>query len=200
MHLDHAPIPWYRQWTARLAAKGTAAPTTLLFNLLAVVVLTLIITALGWLGSQGILPVRPGEGTAFRSSSALEITALVVLFLLQVVTSLLLPLLALIVWGRQPAVRQVLLPYVGLLLVHIFSERIFMNLFFPSMSVLIGIVYSAFRIWQARTLRNYVGTHSAPTGRALRSVTLLLTMGGYLWALNLLLLLVWRLPLVWGRA
>lgn len=106
---------------------------------------------------------------------------------LAVVLAVLAPTATLARWGRDPAVRRALLPYLGVLLAQVGTEATLPRLL-PSWTVLVtGTLHTGFRLWQLRTARaDLTATHPATGGR--RAARAVVTAGLGFWALNLAVL------------
>lgn len=112
------------------------------------------------------------------------------------VVALILPALALVVWGRYTSVRLALLPYVLLLGVQILVEIVFASVFVPNMVVLVGLVYTGYRLRQLLAAREAFVATSSPTGYGRVVVGGVLSLGLIFWSANLVFLLFVALPRV----
>lgn len=104
---------------------------------------TLLLVAIDWLILSDILPI---EKTI--DYSALQANFIQAWIKLAVVIGLLLPIIALFVWWRYLEPRKVLGFYLVVLIVQIAAEMILSRVLFPSLVVMSGTIYTAFRIWQ----------------------------------------------------
>lgn len=104
---------------------------------------TLLLVAIDWLILSDILPI---EKTI--NYSILQANFIQAWIKLAVVIGLLLPIIALFVWWRYLEPRKVLGFYLVVLIVQIAAEMILSRVLFPSLVVMSGTIYTAFRIWQ----------------------------------------------------
>jgi hypothetical protein len=157
------------------------------FVLAATAGLTLLAWYLAAGGLPGLMPLSTKE--LFRLAPAWVGPA----FRLWMTTALILtvafPLLALAVWGRHSSVRWALLPYSLLLAIHIATESALSRLFSARSVVLVGLVYTSYRLWQLVRARAAFGAEPAPVGFARRAVNFILLAGLVFWSANLLVLL-----------
>lgn len=87
-------------------------------------------------------------------------------------------------WGRDPAVRRALLPYLAVLLVQIGTEATLPRPL-PSWTVLLtGVLYTSFRIWQLRAAHvEFVAGRPDSAGRT--AARLVIAAGRVFWTANL---------------
>lgn len=164
-------------------------PTTLRANAAFVIGATTLLATVGWLVDTERLPWiapgdRPIEETLSRSGrrsfpTYMSTARLIAVFL---------PASALLVWRREPRIRRVLGLYVGVLLIQIPTEAVFMRAFFPNMSVLIGLLHTAFRVTQLRRFCQYLNADARTETIGHRSTGLLLRAGSLFWSANLVFL------------
>ena len=106
------------------------------------------------------------------------------------VAGTLFPSIALLVWGRQQQPREILGSYLSVLLVQVATEAVFAQVFFSSITVIIGTVYTAFRIgqlWQSQQLLTTSAQLGSPSRQIFLALVWLLLI---FWFLNLVMLLV----------
>lgn len=145
-------------------------------NVLFVLAATMSVVMLGWLVSIGVLTgIDPGRAPLQTTFPAWGLIAFGVWMALAIITSVLLPLLALVLWREQPHVRTVLLPYLGLLLVQIPTEMLFAQWFFPNIVAITGLIYTSYRVYQLWYGQRALMQHADVPGRsqALRAILLL---------------------------
>lgn len=157
-----------------------------------VVVATLSLAALGWVVQTGALPrvrfvTSPAE--ALTASSSWERVAFGVYMFTAVALGLLLPLAALSVWGRHPSVRAALLPYTLVLLVQTVVEGLFARIFFPGIVVVVGFVYTLYRVGRLWRARNAFATSAQPAGPARSFVGTVLGASFVFWSFNAIFLI-----------
>ncbi|MGL5864844.1 MAG: hypothetical protein ACRCYX_03080 [Dermatophilaceae bacterium] len=102
-----------------------------------------LLALVAWLTTSGYLPLRTAELGLGDIYSWFRAWFIVAIFL-----GTLLPLIAWIAWWRVPQLRRGLGLFLLVLLAQLASEIFFSIVFFPSMVVVVGTVYSAFRSWQ----------------------------------------------------
>jgi hypothetical protein len=120
---------------------------------------------------------------------------------LAVVIAVVLPAGVLLRWGRDPVVRQALLPYLCVLLVQVATEATLPRLL-PSWTVLVtGGFYTGFRLWQLGVARrDLAGARpDAGTRAGRRATAAVLAAGLALWAGNLAVLGTSAAALARGR-
>lgn len=172
-----------------------------LTNVLFVLSATALFYAVDWLISSGALPgIVLGRSTRLAQQDRInfELVATLMWFGMLFFGTFVLPIGAAVVWGRYRSVRQVLLPWIGVLAIQILSEYLFTATLFVGISFFIGTCYSSFRVWQLWYARRYFATTSRPAGVVRNLVDGLLAMGALLWGANLFFLFFARLPLLLG--
>ena len=112
------------------------------------------------------------------------------------VAAVLAPAGALVIWWRRAGVRQALLPYLLVLIAQISAEATFSRVLAPNVVVLIGVVFSGYRLWQLWSARRFFSGVGGPAGTGTIAVHGLLSVGLILWAANLVFLLLVALPSV----
>lgn len=162
--------------------------TTLLFVTLA----TLFILLIGWLAIWGALPIKMSI-----EYTDLEFEFIQFWILLAFLSGMLLPFIGFFVFLRVPEARKVFGFYFLVLIIQIISEIIFSIILFPSIVVLVGTIYSTYRLWQLWQAKQLI-VRTSRLGVVRRRL-----LGGLLWLLlffwlsNLIVLLVlpWQIIL-----
>lgn len=109
---------------------------------------------------------------------------------------ILLPGIAFFGWIRHPEPRRILGFYLLVLLVQIVTEQVLSGALFSSIVVVIGTIYTAFRLWQLWQGQNLLDTNSyVVPHRKLLDVLLWLMLLFWLSNLIMLLVLPWRIIL-----
>lgn len=158
-----------------------SVPLTWKTTLSSIVLATLLILLFGLLTISGALPVKMVLHYSAFGSKFIQVWIVVAICI-----GLLLPGIAFFVWIRQKELRRILGLYLLVLIIQIVTEQVLSSVLFPSIVVVIGSIYTAFRLvqlWQGQQLMNttnQLGTRSRTT------------MGGLLW----LLLLFWSSNLI----
>lgn len=176
---------------------SVSLPTTLRFNIAAVLALTALIVLLSWLTNLGILPwFQPGGITLwYKPVLGGKAAVMITWFITILFTSLVLPLLTLLVLIRHASVRRVLIPYMALLIVQLVFETQSGSLISsPVLAVFVGLIYSVFRVWHLIVLQRYFAQQPQPSGSRHDFVRGLLFAGATVWALNVLFLVGFTLP------
>jgi hypothetical protein len=127
--------------------------TVLIFIVLA----TLVVGLVGWLTSIGILPISP---VINYSDAGLRFIR--VWILLAVAIGLIVPTIALIVWFKYPEIRQIFGFYLLVITIQIITEQIVSSVWLPSLVVIIGTLYTAFRVWQLWHEQQFIKNGSIP--------------------------------------
>jgi hypothetical protein len=103
-------------------------------------------------------------------------------------SGLVVPLVILIIKRRDGLVRAVLSPYLGVLAIQIVTEVLFLPGWGKRMSVIIGIIYSVFRLAQLGQGQQLVRSKQKASSRLRLFLLFLLSI----WTINLLRLLFWH--------
>jgi hypothetical protein len=160
--------------------------TTLAF----ITVATLVTLLWSGLIGNGVLPVRRTLDYSKGELQFFQIWIAIALFV-----GVLLPGIAFLVFFRQPQLRKVLGFYLLVLIVQIAAEQILSSTLFPSIVVLIGTIYTAFRLWQLWQAQQIVAGTTQPEGFRLRFLNSLLWLMFLFWLSNLIMLVI----LPWGK-
>ncbi|MDF5708168.1 MAG: hypothetical protein PUP90_10925 [Nostoc sp. S4] len=113
--------------------------TTFIFIVLA----TLVTVLVGWLTSIGILPISQ----AINYSDA-GLRFIRVWILLAIAIGLVLPTIVFLVWLKNPQVRKIFGFYLLVIVIQILTEDIVSSVWLKSLVVIIGTLYTTFRVWQ----------------------------------------------------
>lgn len=108
-----------------------------------VVLATLIMMLMGGLTANGLLPIH-----YTIEYSAAELKFIQVWLQLAVAIGLVLPTVAFIAWVKHPELRTIFGFYLLLLVIQIATEQIVSKVWFSSLVVVTGTLYTAFRVWQ----------------------------------------------------
>lgn len=184
---------------ARVTAKWWVLTTVFNADVVFMGVATLCLALLGWSVQTGALPwVVPGAESSFgaltTSFPPWGRAAFSVYMFAATTLGLVLPLGALCVWGRHTSVRAALLPYVLVLLVQIVVEVLFARIFFPNIVIVVGFVYTLYRIWRLWGVRSVFVLAAQPTGLAKSLVATVLSASLVFWSFNALFLTVIMIP------
>ena len=104
---------------------------------------TLVVIFVGWLTSIGILPI-----SQMINYSDAGLRFIPVWILLAIAIGLILLTITFIIWFKYPEIRKIFGFYLLVLIIQIVTEQIFSIVLFPSLVVIIGTLYTAFRVWQ----------------------------------------------------
>ncbi|MEG4586510.1 hypothetical protein QUA54_14990 [Microcoleus sp. MOSTC5] len=156
---------------------------TILSFIVSATVLTLMS---GWLMVANLLPIQATIDYSEAERSFVQIWLQVA-----IVIGLLLPGVAFLVWIRHPNLRAVFGFYLLVLAIQIVSEQIFSRVFSSSILVIIGPIYTAFRVWQLWQSKHFLRSIGAPSGKVGdRLAHGLLWILLLFWSANLIFLLV----------
>ncbi|MBD1865739.1 hypothetical protein H6F95_00180 [Cyanobacteria bacterium FACHB-471] len=154
-----------------------------------VVLATLIMMFVGWLISNGLLPIRQ---TIEHSEAGLKFIQ--VWIQLAIAIGLVLPIIAFIAWFKRPEIRKIFGFYLLLIVIQIATEQIVSEVWLSSLVVVIGTLYTAFRVWQLwQGLQLIRTTQERAQYRLVSSVLWLLLL---FWSSNLLVLFTIAWPSV----
>ncbi|MBD1998716.1 hypothetical protein H6G00_19150 [Leptolyngbya sp. FACHB-541] len=154
-----------------------------------VVLATLIMMFVGWLISNGLLPIRQ---TIEHSEAGLKFIQ--VWIQLAIAIGLVLPIIAFIAWFKRPEIRKIFGFYLLLIVIQIATEQIVSEVWLSSLVVVIGTLYTAFRVWQLwQGLQLIRITQERSQYRLVSSVLWLLLL---FWSSNLLVLFTIAWPSV----
>jgi hypothetical protein len=146
-----------------------------------VIFATLLTFVVGWLIATGSVPIQ--KNIQFSDT---ERAFMQVWIRLAIAISLILPSVAWLIWLKHPQPRKVLGFYLSVLIIQIITEQIFSSVAFPSLVVVIGTIYTAFRLWKLWQGQQLIHTfHSSSR----KWVSALLSILGLFWSSNLIVLL-----------
>lgn len=148
-----------------------------------VLLATLITLLMSWLIPMGVLPIQQ-----IISHNAAGRSFIQVWFKLAITVGLILPSIAWLLWFRNPQPRRILDFYLSVLIIQILTERVFISLLFPSLAVIIGTLYTAFRIWQLRHGQQLIRQNSWDFSNR-KQLNVLLSILLVFWCSNLVMLL-----------
>lgn len=150
----------------------------------AFVILTTLITLLmSWLIPMGVLPIQQVIQYSAAGRNFIQVW-----IKLAVTVGLILPGVAWLLWFRNLQSRRILDFYLSVLIIQIVSEQVFRGVLFPSLVVIIGTLYTAFRIWQLWRGRQLIWHNSWDFSNRKR-LNLLLSILLVFWCSNLIMLL-----------
>ncbi|MBD2068224.1 hypothetical protein H6F93_11945 [Leptolyngbya sp. FACHB-671] len=154
-----------------------------------VVLATLFMMLVGWLISNRLLPIRQ---TIEHSEAGLKFIQ--VWMQLAIAIGLVLPTIAFIAWFKRPKIRKIFGSYLLLLVIQIATEQIVSEVWLSSLVVVIGTLYTAFRVWQLwQGLQMIKTTQKRSRYRLVSSVLWLLLL---FWSSNLIVLFAIAWPSV----
>lgn len=104
---------------------------------------TLLTVVAGWLVSAGILPIKQNINYTDAGLQFIRVW-----IWLAIAIGLILPGVAFFVWINHPEPRKIFGFYLLVLIVQIMTEQVVSSIWLPSLVVLIGTIYTAFRLWQ----------------------------------------------------
>jgi hypothetical protein len=109
---------------------------------------------------------------------------------LAAIIAIVLPGLALPICWRWRAARRLLLLYLSVLVVQIFTESLLSNWKLSGMNFIVGFIYTSHRVWQLWCYQQYVRRHRE-LGKFRQNLVLAVFIGGIVfWTLNWLILLI----------
>lgn len=158
-----------------------------LHSVLFIVGSSVLMMLVGWLVRSGFLPLQPTDGRALGSFIRIW-------FLLATMIGLVLPAAALVIWIKHASVRQALLPYMLALIVQLAIEPVFSTVFFHLIAVLIGIVYTVYRLWQIRQAQAIIADAPTLGPRSRQIIRSILMLALVFWSANVVMLLTLQLP------
>ena len=141
---------------------------------------TLLAIFVGWLILTGVLPIQ--QNVRFNDAGRRFMS---VWIKLAIAIGLILPSILWFVWIKNPQPRKILGFYLSVLTIQIVTEQIFSRVGFPSLVVIIGTLYTAFRIWQLWQGQQLIYTNSSSPSW----MSAMLWLLGLFWSGNLIMLL-----------
>jgi hypothetical protein len=163
-------------------------PLTFSTNAAFVLIATLFLSIAGWLMHFGILPSFEETSLSLRYSPWNTLIPLEIWMKLAVSLAFMLPIFALLIcWGWR-VVRYMLLFYLAVMLLHIFTEMIFSKLGLPRMNYLVGFTYTSYKIWQFWSYKQYIHQQKQIKGRRRNILLIVFIVNLVFWTLNWLFL------------
>lgn len=162
-------------------------PNQWLTIILFLIIATLLTVILGVLIKQSILPLEPIMAYSEAQLQFLNIWVNVALLI-----GVIIPLGLLIKFWNQPISRQFLSYYLIVVFVQLASEVIFNRLLCKSIVIIIGTLYTGFRIWQL-----WAGIHTVTYSQPWLSL-LWLVLG--FWIANIIMLLTMAFPTIFPKS
>ncbi len=104
---------------------------------------TLLTVLADGLTTAGLLPIAPNIQYGIAERNFLQIWLGLAISL-----GLILPTIAWLVWRKHTLYRKILGFYLLVLAIQIVTEQVFSTVGFPSLVVVIGTLYTVFRVWQ----------------------------------------------------
>jgi hypothetical protein len=141
---------------------------------------TLLILLSGWLISANLLPIQTELSYSQGERSFVQIW-----LSLAIAIGLIIPGVGFLMWRQRPTARTILGFYLLVLAIQILTELIFSRIFFTSLLVIIGSIYTAFRVWHLWQSQQFVRGNAGE--RVMDGLLWLLLL---FWSANLIFLLV----------
>ena len=148
---------------------------------------TLLSVEFGWLVKKGRLPLRSMMAYSEAQLQFIKIWVYVALLI-----GVILPLIMLIVFWEQPILRQFFSYYLLVVFVQLASEIGFSRWLCKSVVVIIGTVYTGFRIWQL-----WWGIHLVTYSQPWLSLLWLVWL---FWLANIIMLLTMAFPTIFPES
>ncbi|MDZ8222791.1 hypothetical protein [Nostoc sp. ChiVER01] len=160
--------------------------TAFLFMVLA----TLVVILVGWLTSIGILPI-----SQMINYSDAGLRFIRVWILLAIAIGLIVPTITFVIWFKYPEIRKIFGLYLLVLIIQIVTEQIVSKVWFPSLVVVIGTLYTAFRVWQLWHEQQFIKSTDFVVERGnFRIISSVLWLLLLFWSSNLIMLLTLSWP------
>ncbi|MBN3872360.1 hypothetical protein [Nostoc sp. JL33] len=158
--------------------------TTFLFMVLA----TLVVILVGWLTSIGILPI-----SQMINYSDAGLRFIRVWILLAIAIGLIVPTITFVIWFKYPEIRKIFGLYLLVLIIQIVTEQI-VSIWLPSLVVIIGTLYTAFRVWQLWHEQQFIKSTDFVERGNFRIISSVLWLLLLFWSSNLIMLLTLSWP------
>ncbi|MFN6483074.1 MULTISPECIES: hypothetical protein [unclassified Nostoc] len=158
--------------------------TTFLFIVLA----TLVVILVGWLTSIGILPI-----SQMINYSDAGLRFIRVWILLAIAIGLILPTITFVIWFKYPEIRKIFGFYLLVIIIQIVTEQI-ISIWLPSLVVIIGTLYTAFRVWQLWHEQQFIKSTDFVERGNFRIISSVLWLLLLFWSSNLIMLLTLSWP------
>ncbi|MEG4119238.1 hypothetical protein QUA43_17410 [Microcoleus sp. N9_B4] len=147
---------------------------------------TLLTLLSGWLMAANLLQIQ----TQIAYSEA-ELGFVKIWIQIAIVIGLLLPVIAFLVWIHNPNMRTIFGGYLLVMVIQIVTEQICSRIFSPSLLLIIGTIYTTFRIWQLTVAKQKFLTVNPQNGNVNFYIAYcLLWLMLVFWSANLIFLLV----------
>ncbi len=146
---------------------------------------TLLILLSGWLIKANLLPIP----TKINYSDA-ERNFVKIWIQIAVTIGLLLPGIAFLVWISQPKLRTVFGFYLLVIAIQIVTEQIASRVFSSSLLVIVGTIYTTFRVWQIWQSQQFLKENTQGRNISFSVAKSLLWIMLLFWSANLIFLLV----------
>lgn len=150
---------------------------------------TFLILLFGWLVTQGVLPFKTILEYSNFGLKFIRVWLRIAIFI-----GIVLPATAFLIWIRNREVRKVFGFYLFVAIAQIATEGILSSLWFGSIVVPIGTLYTAFRIGQLWQGQRAIDTTPQLTPMSRTSIEGLLWILLIFWSLNLIMLFVLSWP------
>jgi hypothetical protein len=153
--------------------------------LLFIVGATLLTLLSGCLMAANLLPLKTEIAYSEAERSFLKIWIQVA-----IVIGLLLPGVAFLVWIRHPNLRAVFGFYLLVMGIQIVTEQLCSRIFYASLLVIIGTIYTTFRFWQLWESQQFLRANAQSRNVSFAVAQGLLWLMLLFWSANLIFLLV----------
>lgn len=163
-------------------------PTTLTNNGMFICAATLLLLVTGRRMQAGRFPSLQETALSRRYSPWSTWLPFKLWMRLAVLVALVLPATAVAVWRRWSHVRQVFLSYMGVLIIQVATESVFIRRGLPTMNLVVGFVYTTYRVWQLWQSDRLIDAQEQPTGTKRGIIRAILLAGVTFWSLNWLIL------------
>lgn len=152
------------------------------------VLATLVVILVGWLTSIGILPI-----SQMINYSDAGLRFIRVWILLAIAIGLIVPTITFVIWFKYPEIRKILGLYLLVLIIQIVTEQI-VSIWLPSLVVIIGTLYTAFRVWQLWHEQQFIKSTDFVERGNFRIISSVLWLLLLFWSSNLIMLLTLSWP------
>ncbi len=152
------------------------------------VLATLVVILVGWLTSIGILPI-----SQMINYSDAGLRFIRVWILLAIAIGLIVPTITFVIWFKYPEIRKIFGLYLLVLIIQIVTEQI-VSIWLPSLVVIIGTLYTAFRVWQLWHEQQFIKSTDFVERGNFRIISSVLWLLLLFWSSNLIMLLTLSWP------
>lgn len=152
-------------------------------------IVTLTILLIGWLIMSDALPLSQVIHYSEPQTNFIRLWVRIALAI-----GVLLPVIGFLVWIRDRDSRKVLGFYLLVLIVQIVTEQILSSVWFPSIVVIVGTLYTIFRLWQLWQGQQLIASTAqlgTGSGTILRGLLWLMLL---FWFSNIIMLLIVAWP------